>query len=167
VFYRSSDGTIAPWECRLCELDDDKVVVLFWAYDTARQLNLDNHMVVSNDGGNSFAPAIATGIRGQASNLMALGSNRVLSIHCHREDPVSLTVRTLVLNDNSVTVESESALFETGSMASKTDDIAQQFGSLKFGQPSLLRLSDTNVIAACWRVEKGQHVITGYRLTLD
>lgn len=167
VFFRSPDGTIAPWECRLCDLGDDTVSVLFWAYDAARQRNLDNHIVVSRDGGRSFAPAIATGIQGQASNLMPLGPHRVLSIHCHREHPVSLTVRALRLTDGSVTVESECALFTAASMASRTDDIAQQFGSLKFGQPSLLRVSERQIIAACWQVENGQHVIKGYRLVLD
>jgi sialidase-1 len=167
VFYRSPDGTIAPWECRLCDLGDGKVAVLYWAYDTANQRNLDNHIAVSIDGGLTFGPVIATGIRAQASNILPMGRDRVLSIHCHREDPVSLTVRALRLAERSVAVESECTLFAADTMASRTDDIAQQFGSLKFGQPSLLRVSEDRVIAACWQVENCQHVIKGYRLVLS
>lgn len=167
VFFCSAHGNVAPWECRLCDLGNDRVAVLFWAYDTLRQRNLDNHIAISGDGGQSFAPAIATGIAGQASNLMPLGPDRLLTIHRHREDPVSLTVRILRLRDGSTAVESACALFTANAMASRTKDIAQQFGSLKFGQPSLLRVSDAHVIAACWQVENCQHVIKGYTLQLD
>lgn len=167
VFFRSLGRNVAPWECRLCDLGNERVAVLFWAYDTLQQRNLDNHIAISSDGGQSFAPAIPTGIRGQASNLMPLGPDRLLTIHCHREDPVSLTVRVLRLREGSAAVESACALFAGAALASRTEDIAQQFGSLKFGQPSLLRVSDRHVIAACWLVENCQHVIKGYTLQLD
>ncbi|MEM7444508.1 MAG: sialidase family protein [Pseudomonadota bacterium] len=167
VFYRSPNGNVAPWECRLCNLDDEKVAVLFWAYDAASQCNLTNHITVSSDGGESFELAIATGIKAQASNLLPLGPDRLLSIHCHRENPVSLTVRVLRMLVGSVAVESECALFTGSALASRTDDIAQQFGSLKFGQPSLLRVSDNQVIAAWWQVENCQHIIKGRHLVLD
>jgi sialidase-1 len=139
VFYRAPEGRIAPWECRLCHLGEGRVVVIFWAYDAAAQTNLDNRIVLSEDGGRTFGPAFATGIMGQASNVMALDPDRVLSIHCHRQDPVGLTVRVLRLGRDQVSIEAEYPIFGAVGAASATDGIVNQFASLRFGQPALLR----------------------------
>lgn len=167
VFFASLGGHIAPWECRLCSLGGGRVAVIFWAYDVAAQTNLDNHIVVSDDEGYSFGPAIRTGIMGQASGIMALGRDRVLTIHCHREAPVSLTVRSLRLGPGKVQLEAERPIFGATSGSTASKDIVDQFGSLRFGQPGLLRLSPDCVFATCWAVEDGQHVIKGFHLGLE
>lgn len=166
VFYRSPNGRIAPWECRLCHMGAGRVAVIFWAYDTAQQVNLDNHIVLSDDDGQTFGPTIATGIMGQASNIMAWDPSRVLSIHCHRANPVSLTVRLLRLDAGRVDVEAEFSIFGANQGASATDGIVNQFASLRFGQPGLVRLGLDRVLATCWAVENCQHVIKGYHLRL-
>lgn len=166
VFYRAPGGRIAPWECRLCHMGDCRVAVVFWAYDLSADANLDNRIVVSDDGAASFGPAIATGIRGQASNIMALDADRLLSIHCHREAPVSLTVRLLRLQGARIDIEAEFPIFGAADDASASDGIVGQFASLRFGQPALLRLDDDRILATCWKVEDGQHVIKGYHLCL-
>jgi len=166
TFFESSSGAVAAWECRLCETKAGQVVVLFWAYDNREQSNLNNHMVVSQDGGETFGPAIDTGVRAQASNLMRLGDDKILTIHSHREDPVGLWVRQVDIADNGFRVESELNLFSGNAMGSDATNIKKQFGSLKFGQPSLLHLSNGQVLAACWAVEECQHVIKGFILEL-
>ncbi|SMY08876.1 sialidase family protein [Flavimaricola marinus] len=166
IFYRAPGGHVAPWECRLCHLGGSRIAVIFWAYDAQAQVNLDNHIVLSDDNGQTFGPAIATGIMGQASNVMALDENRVLSIHCHREDPVSLTVRVLRLGLDRVDIDAEFPIFGAVGEASATDGIVSQFGSLRFGQPALLRTGPDRVLATCWSVENCQHVIKGYHLKL-
>jgi len=163
-FYRSAGGEVSPWECRLCEMAPGRVAVIFWAYDNERGQNLSNHIAISEDGGRSFGPAIDTGIRGQASNLLPLDGDRLLTIHAHREAPAGLIVRHLRLEAGRVVIEDEFDLFADDRMSSNSADISRQFGSLKFGQPSLLRLPDGEVLAACWQVDNCQHVIKGYVL---
>src|SRR3569623_3391981 len=51
-------------------------------------------------------------------------------------------------------------------MGSNSADIRKQFGSLKFGQPSLHRLQSGEVLAVCWSFENSQYIIKGYRLAL-
>lgn len=166
VFYRSDGGHVAPWECRLCHLGEGRVAVIFWAFDLRTQTSLDNHIVLSGDGGESFAPAIPTGIMGQASNMLALGSDRVLSIHCHRAPPVSLMLRVLHLGQDAVRVEAEYPIFAAPDAGEASAGVVDQFANLRFGQPGLVRLDVHRVLATCWTVEKCQHVIKGYHLTL-
>ena len=63
-------------------------------------------------------------------------------------------------------VEEDLNLFADAAMGSDSADIKKQFGSLKFGQPSLLRLQNGEIYAACWSFEQGQYVIKGYRIAL-
>jgi len=163
-FFRAENGAISPWECRLCETVAGEVGVIFWAYDNASGTNLNNHIALSCDGGETFGPAVDTGIRGQASNLISLGPDRLLTIHAHREAPVGLVVRKLEVREGRVVIEQEFDLFADDRMGSDSADISRQFGSLKFGQPSLLRLLDGQILATCWRLENSQHVIKGYIL---
>lgn len=164
-FYRSPLGNVSTWESRIADLGGGRVAVIFWAYDNAASANLSNHVAVSSDGGETFAPAIDTGIRGQASNLLSLGGGKALTIHSHREAPVGLIVRRVDLTDG-FKVEEELNLFADAAMASDSADIKKQFGSLKFGQPSLLRLQNGEIFAACWSFENSQYVIKGYRIAL-
>lgn len=164
-FYRSPTGSVASWECRLCELSPGRVAVIMWAYDNSQSANLDNKLALSDDGGETFR-VIETGIHGQASNLLALGGNKLLTIHAHREAPIGLVVRRVDLTDDRFTVEEELDLLRDGQTASETADIRKQFASLKFGQPSLMKLASGDILAACWSFENSQYVIKGYRLAL-
>lgn len=164
-FYRAPAGNIATWECRLCEMSPGRVAVLAWAYDNANAANGDNILVLSDDGGVSFR-SIETGVHGQASNLLALGGDRLLTIHAHREAPIGLVVRRVDLRGGRFSIEEELDLLGAADMGSDNADIRRQFASLKFGQPSLLRLRSGDILAACWSFENSQYVIRGYRLQL-
>jgi BNR repeat protein len=165
-FFNSPGGEIAPWECRLCEMAPGQVAVLFWAYDAKNKRNLTNRLAFSRDGGQTFGPAVDTKVHGQASNLMWLGNDRLLTIHAHRESPVGLWVREVDTAGGGFRIVRELNLFEDDAMGSETKDIRAQFASLKFGQPSLVRLPDKRILGACWAVENCQHIIKGYFLEL-
>ena len=165
-FYRAPGGNVAPWECRLCEMaPGGRVAVMMWAYDSAAGVNLDNKLALSDDGGLTFR-TIETGVHGQASNLIALGRDRLLTIHAHREAPVGLIVRRVAITGDRFVIDEELDLMADTGPASDSSDIRKQFASLKFGQPSLLKLADDDILAACWSVENSQYVIKGYRLAL-
>lgn len=164
-FYRSPETNVATWECRLCEMSPGRVAVIAWAYDNATSANRDNILALSDDGGESFR-TIETGVHGQASNLLPLGDDKLLTIHAHREAPIGLVVRRVDLSGDRFTIEEELDLLGKTDMASDSADIRKQFASLKFGQPSLLRLAGGDILAACWSFENSQYVIKGYRLQL-
>ena len=166
TFFESSGGEVAAWECRLCETAPGHVAVIFWAYDNKERRNLNNHIVFSADGGQTFGPAVDTGVRAQASNLMPLEDGKILTIHAHRENPVGLWVRQVDISKEGYSIEREVNLFADDAMGSDATDIRKQFGSLKFGQPSLLPLSNGQVLAACWAFEDCQHVIKGFLIDL-
>ena len=91
-FYKSKEGHISTWECRLCETNN-KIIVIFWAYDNKNKKNLSNHVVISDDAGKTFNTVIDTKIRGQASNvifykddIIVISSRGVLAFKKNIED---------------------------------------------------------------------------------
>ena len=158
-FFNTPKGEIAAWECRLCEIDNNGVAVIFWTYDNVKKINLNNHIVFSKDGGESFGPAIDTGVKAQASNLMWLEKNIILTIHSHRESPSGLIIRKVNIENNKFEILDELDLFQDDRMGSDSTNISKQFGSLKFGQPSLVQLQNKEILATCWCYENNQHII--------
>ena len=158
-FFNTPNGEIAAWECRLCEINNNGVAVIFWTYDNVKKINLNNHIVFSTDGGKTFGPAVDTGVKAQASNLVWLEKNIILTIHSHRESPSGLIVRKVNIEDNKFKILDELDLFQDDKMGSDSTNISKQFGSLKFGQPSLVQLQNKEILATCWCYENNQHII--------
>ena len=76
-------------------MQDGRIVALWWATDHAGGRNLPNHVTFSHDAGEIWSGAVDTGVGAQASNLMYLGGDLLLAIHCHREGEVGLVVRVV------------------------------------------------------------------------
>jgi sialidase-1 len=165
-FFRAPGEDIHAWECRLVAWGEGRVAVLWWAYDHTRGINLNNHIAFSSDGGVTFAPAVDTGAPGQSSSLIHLEGETLLTIHAQREKDAGLVVRRVDVSGDRFDIREELELFADPAMGSTTADMKQQFGDLKFGQPSLLRLNETDLLAYCWAFEAHQYIIKAFRLSL-
>ena len=163
-FFTDLQGRYHPCEPRLCEMQDDRVVALVWLLDDIGQRSHTNHVIVSHDGGATWSDPIDTGIRGQASNLIHLEGDLLLSIHSHREtDDVGLFVYVIdFAGDAWRIVEQEKIWGNAPSM--KVGTYATMGQTLKFGQPSLLPVGDGEILATHWAIEDCQGKILSHRL---
>lgn len=165
-FYRAPAGDIHAWECRLAAWGEGRVAALWWAYDHMRGINLNNHIAFSSDGGKTFGPAVDTGVPGQSSNLLHLQGEELLTIHAQRERDAGLVVRRVDVSGDRFDIKDELELFADPALGSTTADMKRQFADLKFGQPSLLRLDETKLLAYCWAFDDHQYIIKAFRLSL-
>ena len=88
-----------------------------------------------------------------------LEQNIILTIHSHRESPSGLIIRKINIENDKFEILSELDLFKNDNMESDSTNISKQFGSLKFGQPSLIQLQNKEILATCWCYENNQHII--------
>lgn len=162
-------GNVAAWESRICEISQGRIVVIFWAYDFATQRHLPNHVVVSHDGGWTWGKPINTGIMAQASNFMWVKDNLLLSIHAHRAENPGLYVRLVDFTDDQWKILHEQVIWgrHIGQQTKHGQTTEQMFTSLRFGQPSLLRLSNGEILATHWSIEEGQGRVKTHRLRLN
>lgn len=164
-FFRQSG--IAAWEVRGVQLPSGRIVLVFWAYDLARQQHLNNHLVWSDDDGRHWSESFDTGMPGQAANLI-LDGERLLLIQTRRtKDDCGLYLSRLELCGGAVRCSATTPLMSSAELASAEGDIEAQFRSLKFGQPSLLALEDGMFLTLFWQAEKECYKVRvrGLRIT--
>jgi sialidase-1 len=169
-YMEDEEKQIIPFESRLCELADGSVIALCWAYSKRQDKNLNNHYCISRDEGKTWSPPVDTGIAGQASNFLLLEDGRLLTVHSHRADGKGLWVRIVDISDGSWRIQEELCVYgqapppTTGPEGNS--NIANQFVSLAYGQPSLLRISSHEYLVIHWAVENGQGKILSHRIRI-
>ena len=166
TFFFVSEDRLVPYESRLCEMQDGRVVAMSWVFDHDAGKSLTNHVTVSHDNGQTWSAPIDTGLWGQASNLMWLGEDRLLSIHCQREGDVGLYVRVVDFAGDTWRVLAEENVWSEVASHQVTG-MANIHKSVKFGQPSLLKLTNGDILAIHWSVEDGLGRIPMHRLRLN
>ena len=166
LFCSRTLGAVSASEPRICQMQDGRIVILFWAIDHAAGGSRPNHVVASHDGGESWSDPLDTGIGAQASNVMYLGGEMLLTIHCHREGETGLYVRIVDFTDDRWRTVEEAVIWGNAP-SSRIARYAEMGKNLKFGQPSLLPLDNGEILATHWAVEDSQGRIRTHRLRLN
>ena len=165
VYFRTAPGQLCPLEARLCEMQPGRIAALVWAVDRDRGCSVNNHVTVSTDSGCTWSDPIDTGVPGQASGLLWLAGDQLLTIHAQREGDVGLFVRAVTLAGTTWRVHEEKNIWNRAA-AAKIGTYAEMTQNLRFGQPSLTRLPNNDILAVHWAVEQGQGRILAHRLRL-
>jgi sialidase-1 len=169
-YFVTKDDYITPFEARLCEMQDGRIVALVWAYDYKTDRHLTNHFVVSHDDGQTWSEPKPTPHLGQSPNLLWLGDDLLLTIHSHRgsSDP-GVYVRLVDFTGDEWKVLTETVIYGTqfGNQTRANQAMDDMFKSFRFGQPSLLKLPNGEFLASHWCIEEGQGRIRTHRLRLD
>ena len=166
IYFRSPAGNMTPFESRVCEMQDGRLVAIVWACDTAAGRHHANHLAVSHDDGRTWSPPLDTGCWGQASHLVWLGGDSLLTVHAHRGEDPRISVRVVDFRRDHWHPVEEMTIYGSGSrpQTSEGQDMPQMFAALRFGQPSLLKLTEDEFLAVHWAVEDGQGKIRTHRL---
>jgi sialidase-1 len=146
-----------------------RLVAIIWAYDGENQRHLSNRISVSSDNGYTWSPLIDTGHMGQASNVLYLGGEYLLTIHAHRAQNPGIYVRIVDFTDDKWRVVDEALIWgqALGEQTRTGQSMTKMFTSLRFGQPSIMRLANGEFLASHWSIEEGQGRIRAHRLKVD
>ena len=169
LFFRSPAGDMTPFESRICRMEDGRLVVLSWAYDQVAGRHFANQTVVSRDEGRTWSKPIDTGIMSQASGLLPLAENTLLTIHSHRDEIPGIVVRLVDFAADRWQVREELTIWGKGAARQTRtgQPMPEMFTSLRFGQPSLIRLATGEFLAAHWSMDAGQGRIHAHRLRVQ
>jgi sialidase-1 len=168
-YFETPGRNIAPFEARLCEMGDGRIAAIVWAYDLDANEHLPNHVVVSHDGGIGWSAPIDTGLMGQASNVSWLGGDLLLTIQAHRGADPGIFVRIVDFSNDEWKPQSELLIYGSRlvSQTHEGQSMSEMFQSLRFGQPSLLKLASGDYLACHWCVEGGQGKIRAHRIRVN
>lgn len=158
--------TLTPLEARMCQMDDGRLVAIVWALDERVGRCHNNHVVVSHDDGRTWSEPVDIEVAAQASNLVSLGGERLLSIHAHREtEPAGIVARIVDFTTDRWSTLAEARVFE-GHQPRRVSGFRDMGMNVKFGQPSLLELGDGEYLAYHWSIDNGQGRILSHRIRL-
>ena len=159
---------VAAYESHVAELQPGHLVAISWAFGAGGRY-LANQVTFSHDDGHTWTAPLDTGIRAESANLLALGGDQVLSIHSHRGEDVGLYVRRVDVAGERWHVLEEQLVWGKG-MGRQTKD-GQSFHefawSIRFGQGSLTRLDNGDVLATHWCIVDGQGKVLTHRLRIS
>jgi len=158
---------VTCYEQRLCQTGDGTLVVIGWNEDMKTGARLNNHVTISRDNGKTFSAPIDTGVRGQASSVLALGGGRVLSLHSVRRDTDEPGILACVadVSDGWRVLEQE-RIWAPRVPVLKSAGMAEIFSFLKFGQPGAALLGDGTVLVSFWVCEDGVYKTRALGLSL-
>jgi sialidase-1 len=162
-------GDTTPWETRICEMQPGRLVAIIWAYEQRQRRHLANRVTVSDDNGYTWSPLIDTGHMGQSSNLLYLGGDYLVSIHAHRGEDPGIYVRLVELRRNKWRVLDETVIWgrALGQQTREGQAMSEMFTAIRFGQPSVIALSNGDLFAFHWSIEEGQGRVRAHRLRIQ
>ena len=164
TFFSSPDVT--PWEVRSIQLPSGRIVLVIWAYDLKNQRHLSNHLIWSDDNGRTWSKPIDTGLRGQASNLIMF-KGKLGVLQARREGPKPGICLSLIdLKDDSVAIIDEAYAWDATGLANRQGNIEAQFAALKFGQPSMVQLSESQYVLFFWNCTDGTYRVQSWKLDI-
>ena len=152
-------SNITCYEMRMCQLESGAVICIGWNEDTETGERLNNHYTVSYDNGMTWSEPVPTGVQGQSSTLCALAGDKLISVHAVRRDTdrPGLYGYLVDFSDKIWKVEQEVLLWEPAVPIMKDAKMAEIFSFIKFGQPTVIRLTDGQLLLSFWYSQDGQY----------
>ncbi|MCQ2436872.1 MAG: glycoside hydrolase [Clostridia bacterium] len=160
---------VTCFEQRICQLTDGTIVDVGWNEDLDSGNLMDNHLCLSSDNGKTFTAPIPSGIRGQATGIIALSDNRFMTLHCLRRDTDRPGILAVIFQckDGEVTELGRDYIWEPDLPVMRDNSMAAVFAFLKFGQPSAVKLADGTYMMIHWAVENGSYKVFTTRFALE
>lgn len=166
---RSSGGQVLYWESKIVELEDQRLLVVAWAYDEAARQDLPNQYALSTDGGNTWSLPRSTDLTGQTLTPLLLDDGQILNVY-RRIDQPGLWACVSRLEGEQWVNEGQQPLWgqRAGQGTTNTgENMVENFNTLKFGAPSLTKLPDGRVFCAFWCYEEMISIIRWFSFTVS
>ena len=150
---------VTCYEQRMCQTDNGTIAVISWNENIKTGERMNNHITLSTDNGRTFSSPIDTGIHGQASSILALDGDRVMTIHAVRRDTDEPGIYAAIadISGGKWTLESLERIWAPDYAVTKNRAMAEIFAYMKFGQPSGVITPDGKLLLCHWECKEGQY----------
>lgn len=156
------------WETKIVEFKNGDLLTTAWVYDDVNSKDRPNHFSLSKNGGASWTPLASCELIGQTLTPILLEDDSILSVY-RRTDRPGLWANLSHLEDGLWVNDSSLPLWghEAEGLVASTENMSHNFNVLKFGAPSICKLSDGTLFVAFWGYENGQSVIRWFKLKVS
>ena len=165
-FFESAD--VAPWEVRGIQLPSGRIVLILWCFDLKNQSHCNTTLVWSDDFGATWSKPCDTKLRGQASNML-LYKDELYLLQARREgDHPGIYLNKVTFDENdALQVYEDHCVWDASGQASKGDRIEQQFVTMRFGQPSALKLNENDFVLFFWHCDGKTYSVQAWKIKIE
>ena len=169
VCMRFPGDQVCCFEQRMCILEDGTLLVIAWNENAVTGERMNNHYTISRGNGWHFSAPMDTGIRAQASSVLAIGGNRILSLHAVRRDTAEPGIYACMadLSGGEWKTERFERIWSPALPISRAKGMAEIFAYLKFGQPGACLLDENTALVFFWKCEEGVYKTCCMTLDID
>ncbi len=157
VFY-DPEGKKGFFEQKIINLGEGRLLAAAWTVTLGDYQDLENHFSISEDYGETWSPAMPTGIKGQTPGVLYLGDDKLLVLSNRRYGDQGVVAYFVRFDNDSWTIEGESMLWDAkASRTADTEDTTgvDAFDDFAFGLPSAVRIGDNQYFSVHWCKEDG------------
>ena len=151
-------------------LEDGSLYTTLWTIDTNANTDLNNHWVMSKDGGRTWSKPEPTNLRGQVCAPIKLPDGRIAAVYNYRHEPQGIHV-ALGRDLSIFNTENEIVIFRAGqeTMVGKPKDehFLSKNEKIAFGRPNGVSLSDGTILIWFWSTIGGVTHTRWSRVALD
>ena len=148
------EQNIIYWESKVLEIKKDVVLAVAWGYDNTNKVDMDNQYAISYDGAKTFTKPMSTHLRGQTLTPLILDDGRILCVY-RRMDKQGLWANISKIEGEEWINEEEICLWggTYNGLVATSDNMSKNFSKLKFGAPSLIKMTTGEIFVSFWAVE--------------
>ena len=137
---------------------DGSLYTMLWTVHTDANADLNNHWVISNDGGRTWSKPQPTNLRGQVCAPIRLSDGRIAAVYNYRHEPQGIH---LALGRDAATydTDNEIAIFRAGKETAvgkaKDEHFLSKNEKIAFGRPNGVCLADGTILIWYWCTIRG------------
>ena len=158
VLAQDPDGIIEYHDQFGILLEDGSLYTMLWTIDTRANADLNNHWVISRDGGKTWSNPEPTNLRGQVCAPIRLSDGRIAAVYNYRHEPQGIHL-ALGRDLSTFDTENEIAIYLAGreSMVGKPKDehFLSRNEKIAFGRPNGVQLPDGTILIWFWCTTDG------------
>ncbi len=165
-FFESPDA--APWEVRAMQLPDGRIMLILWVFDLKKQSHCNTTVVWSDDFGVTWSKPWDTGLRGQTSNMLIYKDELyLLQTRREGEHPGIFLNRVWFDKQDKLMVDEDYCVWDASGQANQGDRIEEQFVTMRFGQPSALKINDNEFILFFWNCNGENYSVQAWKISME
>ena len=152
------DGQLGYFEQKFAQLTPDHLMGVAWTVTLGEYADLENHFVLSEDGGTTWGTIHTTGIQAQTMTPIPLGRDRLLVLYNQRHGSQAIKMALVRFRESTWQVVTEEILYDARTFYQRSQQVESGIDELddfQFGFPTGIVLQDGDILTTHWCHEQG------------
>lgn len=133
------------WDQRIALMPNNKLIVLFWAYDIVNDCDLTIHSSFSKDGGKTWSVPEDTKIVGQIACPVVLNENDIVMLYIRRDEKKQILARRSYDGGKTWDADTEICIYNHVDIFDESDNFFDAMNQWCYGHPFGIKTAENEI----------------------